>query len=85
MKFPTIVLALSGVASAQFPFGGGFGGGPGGIGDGWGFAPSCAVRIAVILASSTSKLMRNLAIMLLLRLLHMECFLRTLYQHSFHR
>ncbi|PMD47500.1 hypothetical protein L207DRAFT_576277 [Hyaloscypha variabilis F] len=42
MKFPTIVLALSGVASAQFPFGGGFGGGPGGIGDGWGFAPSCA-------------------------------------------
>jgi hypothetical protein len=46
MKFPTIVLALSGVASAQFPFGG-MGGG---IGGGWGFAPSCAVCISFTLA-----------------------------------
>lgn len=59
MKFLTIVLALSGVASAQFPWGGGnwgggngngngMGGGRGGMGGGWDFAPSCAVSIFVL-------------------------------------
>jgi len=51
MKFPTIILALTGVASAQFPFGepgGGFGSGFGGGGNGWGFAPSCAVCISAL-------------------------------------
>ena len=50
MQFPTIVLALAGVASAQFPFGGFGGGGGGGYGGGygWGFAPSCAVCIPAL-------------------------------------
>jgi hypothetical protein len=48
MQFPTIVLALAGVASAQFPFGGFGGGGGYGGGYGWGFAPSCAVCIPAL-------------------------------------
>jgi hypothetical protein len=79
MKFPTIVLALASAASAQFPFGGsGFGGAPGG----WGFAPSCAVCISALAHCESFELTRYSAIMFLFRLFHMECVVRTLYEHG---
>lgn len=83
MKFPTIVLALSGIASAQFPFGGMGGGGD--FGGGWGFAPSCAVCVSFAFAMRTLELIRNSAIMFFFRISHMECVecvVRTMHQHS---